>query len=316
MREDFEKLNNLALHTGHSEDGAAVLVHLRNVLSQNLANETVEAGAAGTGHVISASETAPINIKDYMDRMDFADAGRSHGLRYNFEKYIKALADSDRYGEIMERSTCCACRQMPEEPQVTSCFHIYCLQCVADLQHHAARRGRDMAICHECGTEYTSVQPCKIGPSEITDSTASASQDYDETSTGRKKKKKAADDWIGLKGEVLPSTKTIAVKAQILSWIRENPRVKIIVYTQFIPIVRILAKICQTERWGHVKYTGDMSQESRRLALECFAENPDTNVMLASLRCGGLGLNLTMATRYVSLTSPHLLKIFPPHAVR
>jgi hypothetical protein len=44
-----------------------------------------------------------------------------------------------------------------------------------------------------------------------------------------------AEDWLSLGGdEVLPSAKTIAIKAQILNWIRENPSVKIIVYTQFL----------------------------------------------------------------------------------
>jgi hypothetical protein len=44
-----------------------------------------------------------------------------------------------------------------------------------------------------------------------------------------------AEDWLSLAGaEVLPSAKTLAIKAQILNWRREDPKVKIIIYTQFL----------------------------------------------------------------------------------
>ncbi|EME78733.1 uncharacterized protein MYCFIDRAFT_78429 [Pseudocercospora fijiensis CIRAD86] len=298
-REDFEKLNKLSQYTSHSDDGANILIHLRNVLQQSLDQENVEAGAAGTARVISAYETAPINAKDYMNHEELNDAGGKHGQSYNFGKYMTALAKSDRFEDIMDRSTCCACRQDPDNPHVTSCFHIYCLQCLYDLQHHAANRGRDCATCSECGSEYTSVEPCKISPPETPQSSTMHTPSFDdETATGKKKRKQEEADWIGLKGEILPSTKTMAVKAQILNWITENPRVKIIVYTQFMPVVRILSKICRTEGWGSVTYTGSMSHESRNAAISTFSHG-DCNIMLASLRCGGLGLNLTMASRVI-----------------
>ncbi|KXT07965.1 hypothetical protein AC579_8596 [Pseudocercospora musae] len=300
-REDFEKLNHLSKHASHSDDGAGILIHLRNVLQESLDKDTVEAGA-GTGGVISAQETASINAKGYINQMNLDHAGGRHGLSYNFGKYMNALAESDRFEDIMERSTCCACRQQPENPHITSCFHIYCLHCLHDLQHHAAERNRNCATCTECGSEYTSVEPCQVGPMEIPQSSVHhtpSSINFDQTSTtGKKKRKREEADWVGLTGEILPSTKTMAVKAQILNWLQENPRVKIIVYTQFMPVVRILRKICHTERWGHVQYSGEMSQESRNSAIETFTTG-DANVMIASLRCGGLGLNLTMASRVI-----------------
>jgi SNF2 family DNA or RNA helicase len=53
------------------------------------------------------------------------------------------------------------------------------------------------------------------------------------------------------------ATAIIAVKSQILNWIEKDPEVKIIVYSQFIPMLNVLARICQTERWDFEKYTGD-----------------------------------------------------------
>jgi SNF2 family DNA or RNA helicase len=42
-----------------------------------------------------------------------------------------------------------------------------------------------------------------------------------------------------------------------------------------------------------------MSHTARDKAIQDFADNPNIRVLLASLRCGGLGLNLTMASRVI-----------------
>lgn len=48
-------------------------------------------------------------------------------------------------------------------------------------------------------------------------------------------------------------------------------------------------------------YTGQISHDSRDKAITEFGNNPDKKIMLASLKCGGLGLNLTMASRVICL---------------
>lgn len=102
-------------------------------------------------------------------------------------------------------------------------------------------------------------------------------------------------------GDVLPSAKTRAAKAQILVWLEEDPTAKIIIYTQFIPMIRILEKVCKTERWPCLKYTGNMSHDARAHSINEFADDPKKKIMLASLKAGGLGLNLTMASRVLLL---------------
>lgn len=42
-----------------------------------------------------------------------------------------------------------------------------------------------------------------------------------------------------------------------------------------------------------------MSLSARDKAIANFAENNEVQIMLASLRCGGLGLNLTMASKVI-----------------
>lgn len=131
-------------------------------------------------------------------------------------------------------------------------------RCLIDIQHLAARRGHDSARCVECGKHYTNARPCD-GLEELADRTASPSPtDTHTTAPKKSKKKKGAgdEDWINLPSGVLPSAKSRATKAQILVWLEEDPDAKIIIYTQFIPMVKILEKVCQTERWDYNKYTG------------------------------------------------------------
>ena len=113
-----------------------------------------------------------------------------------------------------------------------------------------------------------------------------------------------------MNGEVLPSAKTLAVKAQILEWIVEDPDVKIICYSQFIDMLHILGRICKTEKWEFEKYTGCMSHDARDKAIKNFGDpKKKVRILLASLKCGGLGLNLTMASRVITVRIPAQVEI-------
>ena len=87
------------------------------------------------------------------------------------------------------------------------------------------------------------------------------------------------------------------VKAALMNYFEEDPLTKVIIYTQWRDMVKIFAKICATERWGHCKYTGEMSHEARSKSIHEFSTNPEKTILIASLLAGGLGLNLTAATK-------------------
>jgi SNF2 family DNA or RNA helicase len=80
-----------------------------------------------------------------------------------------------------------------------------------------------------------------------------------------------------------------------------DPNQKIIIYTQFLGLVHILSKICSQENWGHVTFTGKMTIEGRDRAIQKFHSDPDTIIMICSLKAGGVGLNLNMASRVIIL---------------
>jgi SNF2 family DNA or RNA helicase len=180
------------------------------------------------------------------------------------------------------------------------------------MAEEAALRDQGGARCMTCQTIFTSTTPCDqmdFNQNQGDDNDDDDGDDSDQEllrktrKQGRKgkKAKEKTKDWIDLApgNDILPSSKTLAIKAQIINWVQEDPEVKIIIYTQFLDMIRILSKVCSAEKWSYALYHGGKSHEARNEAIKEFSENPDLRIMLASLRCGGVGLNLTMAQKVI-----------------
>jgi hypothetical protein len=168
-------------------------------------------------------------------------SGRAFGKEYDFNPYLKSLTTGESWEKAKERATCGSCGFQPVQPHKTTCGHLYCLTCYEVIMLTAAESGPDEPIiCKKCGKASGGAIPCD---EEEEDDLAGP-----QTRAGKKKRadkervrmdrEDIRDDWLslGTGGGVLPSAKTIAIKAQILNWIQENPKVKIIVYTQFLPM--------------------------------------------------------------------------------
>lgn len=299
-REDYERLREISTED-LSEETEVLLAHLLEKMRDNIGAKNVE--TRNGDMTVTETETAPID----QTRFDPAggDLGGSHGLTYNFGQYLESLRKSEAYEAICERTLCSGCRHPPLDPHVTSCFHVFCQLCLLDLQTNAARRGLDRHRCTECGVYYDDAKACQevlepyVSANEIN---ANSSQDGFGTRSKASKEKPELENWIQMRGPVLPSAKTIALKARVLSWIEEDPDVKIIVFSQFLPMLRILAKVCQTETWKFEKYTGAMTHDSRENSLQRFSDpRGGVRILLASLKCGGQGLNLVAASKVITL---------------
>ncbi|KAK8214967.1 SNF2 family N-terminal domain-containing protein [Phyllosticta paracitricarpa] len=206
-----------------------------------------------------------------------------------------AHADEQRQSQLLQARTLCAeCRQPPEDPVVTSCYHIFCQPCLETLQHHAALQGVQHARCSACQTEYSRADLC--GAYDLVSKKQKGQKKAQET----KSDEEVVESWINMNGSVLPSAKTIAIKAQIMNWLEADPNCKIIIYTQFITMIRILGKMCDQEGFGYVAFHGKQTLAARDATIEQFRDDREAKIMLASLKCGGVGLNLTMASHVIS----------------
>ncbi|KAH7115996.1 DNA repair protein-like protein rad5 [Dendryphion nanum] len=235
--------------------------------------------------------------------------GRSFGREYNFQPYFESLTTGQSWEQTKKNAECCSCHKHPEHAWITCCNHIYCGECYDDMIYSgAANEANQFPPCRACGSTVYSGNQCDANGQVDTDAYPTGPVTRSKRNSKAKRiesprleKETISDDWLAIGGGscILPSAKTIAVKAQILNWFEENHNVKVIIYTQFRTMIKILAKVCQEEGWGFEEYHGGMSCVARDKAIVDFAQNADNRILLASLRSGGLGLNLTMASRVI-----------------
>ena len=99
----------------------------------------------------------------------------------------------------------------------------------------------------------------------------------------------------------------------------ESSTNKFIVFSQFTSMLDIIEPFLRREGLAFTRYDGSMRNDLREASLEKLRNDARTRILLCSLKCGSLGLNLTAASRVVILepfwnpVSPLLLPpMLPP----
>ncbi|EHY55056.1 hypothetical protein HRR83_005690 [Exophiala dermatitidis] len=300
---------------------------LRRML-QKKDNTLVTSQTQATG----AEETVTAIPESSQDADNSENTTGNFALSFKFRKFLRSLSESKTWTELHLRSTCGKCLLPPDDPICTSCLHVYCKECINAMEYERQERGEEKCACLTCGVNFEETSPClglqelgfngeevskkvekakrkrarrsssSLGPSQSESGTRRNSirgiTDSDDESDEEEKD----PDWIELMGStVLPSAKLTATKAAILNWQQTSKGEKIVIYTQFLGLCRILDKICNAEGWGHVLFHGKMTLEAREKAIEKFDHDPNVNIMICSLKAGGVGLNLTMASKVIIL---------------
>ncbi|KAH6617006.1 SNF2 family N-terminal domain-containing protein [Chaetomium tenue] len=97
------------------------------------------------------------------------------------------------------------------------------------------------------------------------------------------------------------SVMTSAKIRELLSILRKEASVhKFIVFSQFTSMLDLVEPFIRAQPGlKAVRYDGKMANDAREAALRALRTDPHTRILLCSLKCGSLGLNLTAATRVV-----------------
>ncbi|EHK44110.1 hypothetical protein TRIATDRAFT_181487, partial [Trichoderma atroviride IMI 206040] len=74
---------------------------------------------------------------------------------------------------------------------------------------------------------------------------------------------------------------------------------KFIVFSQFTSMLDLVEPFLRKEQLRFTRYDGSMKNDEREESLRKLREDKKTRVLLCSLKCGSLGLNLTAATRVI-----------------
>lgn len=76
---------------------------------------------------------------------------------------------------------------------------------------------------------------------------------------------------------------------------------KTIVFSQFVSLLDLLQIPISDKGWDCERYDGSMNADARNDAINRFTDNPNTKIMLISLKAGNSGLNLVAASRVIIL---------------
>ncbi|KAF7947862.1 hypothetical protein EAE96_008939 [Botrytis aclada] len=253
------------------------------------------------------------------------------GESFKFDSALDSLNEEELYTRI----TCHLCSDVPNEPVITDCSHIFCNSCLTNHLHkqvHLSDGDDTFNICPKCDIIFGDAVPYKDLEIPDDDNMDSGQAQESESSSRSSKRRKTNNDnsrrthgvrskgldaldfepftkdntWVTRSDydpafPLVPSAKTTALKALLLKGFEEAPDDKVVIYVQFRTLARIIGRMCKAEGWGFVYLTGDASLEHRSKAIKAFRNHDDIPILIAGLKCGGLGLNFPFANRCISL---------------
>ena len=128
-------------------------------------------------------------------------------------------------------------------------------------------------------------------------------EDDDESSEDSSNDGEDSEESLASDSETSLASITTSAKIQHLLKIlhRESARHKFIVFSQFTSMLDLIEPFLQQDSLKFTRYDGSMRNDLREASLERLRNNSECRILLCSLKCGSLGLNLTAASRVVIL---------------
>jgi len=182
---------------------------------------------------------------------------------------------------------------------MTSCGHFYCRNCLESIVG---------AKCPTCRKEFT-LESCVKLPDVI----RSPSLCFDLALFEDKLNKNNVDEKLpealedalkdnGEWGDLVPSTKVLRLMKTLEDMRSNDPSTKVIVFSQFVTMLDLIGPFLTKRGFKYLTYDGRLSRKRKDHVLKQFKDiTAGFSVLLMSLRCGSLGLNLTVANRVIFL---------------
>lgn len=209
--------------------------------------------------------------------------------------------DVNKYGahalkEIQDQadSECPICSEEPIiEQAVTGCWHSACKKCLVDYIDHQKDKG-ELPRCFNCR------EPINVRDLFEVVRDTEEKEDDDELYTNGTD---AASSRITLRRINQPtSAKILALLEHLKSVRRTSPETKTVVFSQFTSFLDLIEPYLTRARIPFLRFDGSMAQKQRAQVVSTFSSESTTKgdrgtVLLLSLKAGGVGLNLTAASR-------------------
>jgi len=177
----------------------------------------------------------------------------------NASEFFAQVTEKIKDGDLHE---CPICLDVAEDPVLLPCGHIFCMDCINNLLQDNSNLGR----CAFCRADFYRTQIACLPKKEPIEPVPEICQQS--------------------------STKLRALIHEIKLL---PPSTKVVVFSQWTSMMNIIQTVLNKENIKFTRLDGSMTQVQRTNSLNLFAQNPEINLILLSLKAGGLGLTLTCA---------------------
>ncbi|KIW21414.1 hypothetical protein PV08_01994 [Exophiala spinifera] len=255
-----------------------------------------------------AAVAAAADVNGFADDMDLQDLiDRFTNDTDSAEKENKdpiTTFTTNALKQIQDESSgeCPLCYEEPMiNPAVTTCWHSACKDCLEKYITHQTERG-ESPRCFSC---RENINPRDVFEVVKYDNSQSESKDFEGDLYSADDAAASKPSRISLRRlhPYSPTASTSAKIAALLSHLSKQPKgTKSVVFSQFTSFLDLIAPQLSKHGFEHLRFDGTMSQKIRAQVIRSFnAENASDpkapRVLLLSLRAGGVGLNLTAASR-------------------
>ena len=187
----------------------------------------------------------------------------------------------------VQTAVCPMCIRFPTEPQVTECGCRYCKGCIDKMIPYMRYSNPDKEpLCFRCSREMGAYRPCSPPP---------LNTESRKTKAGKSRLR--GDDYnffqpkdnsestlmqiVDTSPSVPQSSKMKAILKQVQEWQQEAKDDKVIVFTNFIGVIRLLGRVFQENSIEFLYFVGEMSAEQRRDAISTFKKVSDIKVLVS-----------------------------------
>ncbi|GMF34135.1 unnamed protein product [Phytophthora lilii] len=200
----------------------------------------------------------------------------------------------------LESQECPICLDPPQHAVLTPCAHVLCDQCLRDSLANDPDNG-----CPVCRTVVDITKVFKLPPP-----TASKAQEEGakadglaDKSQGENGRRDEDDDGTGFESAKLQQLLRDLKAIKLENDNAESPekKRKVVVFSQWTSMLDMVSQLLTRHGFSHCTFNGGLNQEARERVLTKFAKDPDVEVLVISLKAGGVGLNLTCASVVILL---------------
>ncbi|KAJ3148343.1 hypothetical protein HDU86_007452 [Geranomyces michiganensis] len=240
------------------------------------------------------------------------------------------MSDDERYKQIMDgwakdvkdrlasyslEQECAICLDIMTAPIITTCGHLFCSECITAVLASPNIEDPSDRRCPTCRGLLNLGEGVPVAAYKAAyrpDEVEAAAEAVDRKGKGPATEEAAdaekddADPDEAFNDLDMPRYTTSSTKIErllaVLEETREqNPKEKTIVFSQFRTMLDLCSDALSRRKFKFVRYDGGMSAIQRNDALSKLQDDDEVTVLLVSLKCGSLGLNLTFANRVILL---------------